>query len=276
MPSMKLLFAKSNWEAGDMSLPMFLERVASAGFDATEIYLPNVSESPADVIRWHERTGLKLIGQIATDGSSVNDHVAALERGYRKALECGAMAVNSHTGRDIFSRDDNLEIYRAGQALVEKHGLPLWHETHRRRALFCGPAAAAYLRELPALAITADFSHWFCVHESDLSDQNENVAAAIAATRHIHARVGFPEGPQVSDPRNPGCAVWLDRHVELWRRIVVARVAEGCEWLAITPEFGPVPYMPLAGIENRGVADPWAINCWMRDYLRKGIASSPA
>jgi hypothetical protein len=51
------------------------------------------------------------------------------------------------------------------------------------------------LRRIPSLTLTGDFSHFTCVHESMLADQPENVVACIAAVRHIHARVGFEEGP---------------------------------------------------------------------------------
>ena len=150
---------------------------------------------------------------------------------------------------------------------MERAGLPLRHETHRGRALFTAPAAAAYLQALPGLQLTADLSHWFCVHESDLADQPENVAATIAAAHHVHARVGFDEGPQAGDPRGEAFARWLELHLGLWRRIVAARKADGCAFLTITPEFGPAPYMPLLPLENVPVADAWAVNVWMRDRL---------
>ncbi|GAB1483119.1 hypothetical protein MASR2M78_19350 [Treponema sp.] len=46
-------------------------------------------------------------------------------------------------------------------------------------------------------------SRWCTVAESYLEDQKEAVDAALSRTDHIHARVGFPEGPQVGDPAAP-------------------------------------------------------------------------
>ena len=43
---MKLLYAKSNWEAAHLPLPAFLEKAARDGFDAAEIYLPGRPEPP--------------------------------------------------------------------------------------------------------------------------------------------------------------------------------------------------------------------------------------
>jgi thioredoxin reductase len=78
------------------------------------------------------------------------------------------------------------------------------------RALFTAPLCHAYLQAVPGLRLTADFSHLLCVHESNLSDQPDAVEAIIAAADHIHARVGFCEGPQVSDPRNPNAPNTLE------------------------------------------------------------------
>ena len=175
--------------------------------------------------------------------------------------------MNAQTGRDHFAFADSLRIFERGEALREAATVPLLHETHRGRALFSAPATAAFLAALPGLRLTADFSHWFCVHESDLADQPEAVASAVAASHHVHARIGFAEGPQVGDPRGEAFLPWLERHLELWRRIVAAREREGRPFLTLTPEFGPAPYMPLRPIENEPVADAWAVNVWMRDRL---------
>lgn len=43
---MKLIFGKSKWEMWDDPLEPFLQRVVGNGFDATEIYLDSLKESP--------------------------------------------------------------------------------------------------------------------------------------------------------------------------------------------------------------------------------------
>jgi sugar phosphate isomerase/epimerase len=175
--------------------------------------------------------------------------------------------VNCHTGRDIFSQEDNVGLFRFGQALSAAHGVGLAHELHRGRALFSGPETKRYLEAIPDLRLTADFSHWFCVHESDLLDQPQNTAAAAAAAVHIHARVGFREGPQLAYPLSPAGRPWLDLHMALWARIIEARKAEARPYLTITPEYGPAPYMPTCSMDDQLVADPWAVNVWMKQHL---------
>ena len=264
---MKLVYAKSNWEVAHLALPAFLDRAARDGFDAAEIYLPARPEPPAEIRRLCAAAGLRLIAQIATAGPTPEDHARSLETLYARAVEAGPLLVNCQTGRDVFSFDDNVRLFAHAQDLGSSAGVPLVHETHRGRALFSAPATAAYLRAVPGLQLTADLSHWFCVHESDLADQPESLAAALAAANHIHARVGFDQGPQVGDPRGEAFVRWLGLHLDLWRRIVAARKAEGRHYLTITPEFGPAPYMPLKPIDNEPVADAWTVNVWMRDRL---------
>ena len=264
---MKLLYAKSNWESAHLPLAAFLEKAARDGFDAAEVYLPARPEAPGEIRRLCGGAGLKLVLQIATEGQTPDEHLRSLEALYARAAEAGPLLVNCQTGRDHFAFEDSVRVFERGRELSEAGGVPLVHETHRGRALFTAPATAAYLAAVPGLRLTADFSHWFCVHESTLADQPGAVAAAVAASDHVHARVGFAEGPQVGDPRGEAFAPWLALHLELWRRIVAARAREGRPWLTLTPEFGPPPYMPLRPLENEPVADAWEVNAWMRDRL---------
>jgi hypothetical protein len=264
---MQLIFAKSNWEVPDLGLPEFLARTAKDGFDATEIYLPARPESPAEIRNRHADLGLKLIAQITTTGDTPQDHRESLTANFRLACQTEPLFVNCHTGRDIFASEENLALFRLGQQLSRDAGVRLVHELHRGRALFSGPATKHYLAEAPDLRLTADFSHWFCVHESDLKDQPQNTGAAVDAALHIHARVGFREGPQVGFPLSPANRPWLDLHMALWEQIIQARKRDGRPYLTITPEFGPAPYMPVYSLEDQWVADPWGLNVWMREHL---------
>lgn len=268
---MQLLYTKANWERSELSVRDFVRLCVESGYDGTEIYLPARAESSTEILALHEAAGLKIVSHIATEGATPAEHLRSLEERYRRAAELRPLFVNSHTGKDHHSFGDSLRIFLAGEKLVAEHGIPLLHETHRGRALFAAPVALAFLRELPSLRLTADFSHWVCVHESDLTDQPVAMAAALQAAGHIHARVGFDEGPQISDPRNPAHAAWLERFISWWQRILDLRRAEGREWFTITPEFGPEPYMPLSGASPQAVGDAWEYNAWMCRHLRENL-----
>ena len=69
---MKLLYAKSAWEAPRLTLPDFLDKAARDGFDAAEVYLPGRSEPPAEIRRLCAAAGLKPVLQIATEGDALS------------------------------------------------------------------------------------------------------------------------------------------------------------------------------------------------------------
>ena len=269
---MDLVFCKSKWEMWDAPLDAFLQRVSEDGFSATEIYLTSLTESSEEVQALHRAHGLDLVAQVFTEGATPADHLRSLEDQVEVALRCGAISANCHAGRDLFPFEDNLAIFRRLIALGDEHGIPLYVETHRRRPTYSAPETRRYLESLPRLRLTADFSHWMVVHETDLSDQAETLSLAIDRSSHIHARVGYEEGPQVPDPRDPRWERHVRNHVDLWRRIVDARRRDGAEALTITPEFGPPDYMLTLPFTDEPLADVWEINVYMREMLEGTLA----
>jgi hypothetical protein len=273
---LRVIFAKANWEARELPLPEFLSRARSQGFSATEILIPALSESPEQIREFHAAAGLELVAQIATAGATPCEHAASMRQCYRHAVECAPLIVNCHTGTDHFTFEENLVLFRLALELEQEFGIPICHELHRGRALYNAPETLRILRELPQLRINADFSHWQVVHESDdLQAHCEAVQTAIDRAWHIHARVGFSQGPQVPDPRAPEWAPQLAICVAWWQRILDARRTQGTNFLTVTPEFGPEPYMPMVPHVRRPVANAWEINCWMRRYL-SGVLVNPA
>jgi sugar phosphate isomerase/epimerase len=269
---LKLLVSKSPWEIYGDPLEASLGWIVSAGYDAVEINLFDRPEPLSEIKTLLRSAGLPVIVQINSRGRTVEEQLRTLEQRYEHALFASPLFFNCHTGRDHFSFEDNLRIFERATELTALHGIPILHETHRGCALFNAPLAVRFLQALPSLRVTADLSHFFCVHESDLSDQEAALDVILARADHIHARVGFAEGPQVSDPRNPLHAADVARSFALWKRIVERARAEGRTTFTVTPEFGPVGYMPMRGSEPVPVADPWEINLWMRDALRRELA----
>jgi sugar phosphate isomerase/epimerase len=265
---MRLLLTKSKWECASLDVAEFCARSAAEGYDGVEVYFPAERESCAALARIAADHGLVFIAQLATQGATPAEHLASLERLYDEAAAARPLFVSSHTGKDWFSFADSHRIFARALELERAGGVPLHHETHRGRALFNLPATSAHLRALPGLTLTADFSHFTCVHESDLADQPEALADAIRATRHAHARVGFPEGPQVPDPASPHFAEWLEVFTQFWRRMVEARRAAGAAYFSLTPEAGPPGYMWIDPTSGEPLRDAWAINAWMRAYLK--------
>lgn len=268
---MLLLFGKSKWEMSGAPLAAFLQRTKEDGYDAAEIFFAPEPDSGEVIGAATREAGLQLVAQVISGGSTPEEHLDSLSRQFAKAQAARPTLVNSHTGCDVFPLEENLRILRHAEALAQDAGLPLCHETHRGRPTFSGPGTRQLLGALPELRFTADFSHWFCVHESDLSNQPDNVAALIQRAFHIHARVGFEEGPQVSNPLEPSTLPVTEKFLTLWRRIISARRSDGTAQLIIVPEFGPQPYMPLDA-SGQPVADTWETNRRFLRYLREQLS----
>ncbi len=257
---MELLFTKSKWEITEAPLTDYLDRLKADGYDGAELYLPG-EPSPTQTIRQEILArDLVLVAQTSSNGSTPAEHLESLKPALAQAAETEPLFVNSHTGNDLFSFSENLKIFEAAHAVAKEFGLILTHEIHRGKALCSGPISRSFLEANPDILLTADFSHWMCTHESDLSNQPENVAAAIKRSFHIHARVGFEEGPQVDNPHSPTWQRIVDRHFDLWQGIVDNRKAQGAKFLTITPEFGPEPYMPVCSKTGKPLADAWTVN----------------
>lgn len=266
---MKLTFGKSKWEMWDDPLEVFLRRVAESGFEATEIYLGSLHESPAEIVRLHAMYGLRLIGQILTQGQTHEEHIKSLEAQFEFASRCEVAFINSHAGRDIFLFEENLPIFQRVVQLSESSGIPVLVETHRGRPTYSAIETRKYLEAIPELRLTADFSHWMVVHESGLDDQAANLELAMSRADYIHARVGYAEGPQIPDPRAPEWKPTVERHLGLWQEIVDRHKQNGTEQLYITPEFGPPAYMHTTPFTNRPVGDVWEQNVYMKELLAR-------
>ena len=157
-----------------------------------------------------------------------------------------------------------MEDFFGGALELERHfGIPVAHETHRRRCLATPWATATVLAQFPDLKLTADLSHWVCVCERLLEDFDDLVTQVARQTWHVHARVGFEHGPQVPDPRAPEWAPQLAAHEAWWGRIWTAQRQRGQTVSTLTPEFGPPPYLWIWPHTRAPAADLAAVCDWM-------------
>ncbi|MEM1270882.1 MAG: TIM barrel protein [Bacteroidota bacterium] len=269
---MRLRFHKSKWETPELSLAEFLQRTAQDGFHGTELYLPILDEPTSAVRVQHADAGLDLIAQVFTEGQTPADHQDRFDRQFDEALEAGAVLINTHAGRDIFPFDANVRLFEHICARSRDAGVPVYVETHRRRPTYSAIETRRYLDAVADLMLTADVSHWMVVHESLLHDQEETLDYAIRRTGHVHARVGYGEGPQVPDPRAAHWSRETERHLEIWQRTVAASRASGREVLTITPEFGPPPYMHTHPASGEPLVDTWAVNVYVKNWLTGRLA----
>jgi sugar phosphate isomerase/epimerase len=242
----------------------------TAHFDGIEAPIPqHLAEQShfADIL---ENNGLLYIAEVCTAGSyvperhaDVDDHLASLASKLRSCVYLKPEFVNCIGGCDAWSLDQHLTFFRGAMQLADDYGVVISFETHRSRSLFNPWITQSIVAALPAIRLTCDFSHW-CVVCERLIDSELDVINAIAANAfHIHARVGYDQGPQVPHPAAPEYAECLRAHQSWWEIIWRAQHQSGFSRSTMTPEFGPDGYLHLLPYTQKPVADLWEINRWM-------------
>ncbi len=266
---MKLQFFCPRWGSENINWLTFLTKIKVAGYDGVEWAIAGNTSSYLidDIQNLAQQNGLLLIAQhYDTVHADFNLHYDTYAAWFEKVNRYSWLKINSQTGRDYFSVEQN-------KALIELAGESVIHETHRGKFSFAAHVTQLYLEQLPELKITLDASHWVNVAESFLEDQAAAMEMAISRTEHIHARVGYPEGPQISDPGLPEWKEALNHHLRWWDQVVARKQNEGPNTIVtITPEFGPYPYMVQLPHTRQPIANQWEVNLNMMNLLKERYA----
>lgn len=257
---MRIRFFKAIWGMeGDLEAN--LRRIAEAGYDGFEMYIAGPVPDGFDDLR--RKYGLDWVALIS---QNTPDKLADAMEYYAPHEPVRYVC---HSGRDYLSFEEGKAFFERVLAKEREVGIPVSHETHRSRLLYSPYQARDFLEAIPDLRINADFSHWVCVCECMLEEIDDIVALASERTTHLHARIGHPEGPQVSDPRAPEFAPFRERFESWWTRIKEMREKDGTESLIVVPEYGPPGYMPTLPYTRQPVADLFEICLWQTDRLRE-------
>ena len=266
---MKIKYFCPAWGSENLDRKSFLEKVQKAGYDGVEMSLPAEPREKARVLDLINEYGLQLIAQ---HWETLTPDYDLHRKEYRQRLINLATArplfINSQTGKDFFSFKQNAGLIQIAREVSAEYGIRIFHETHRGKFSFAAHITSLFLTEMPDLKLSLDLSHWCNVAESWLDDQPDALSLALSRACHIHARVGYPEGPQVPDPRVPEWKEALMKHVGWWKRIIELRTSEGWEEFTIAPEFGPYPYMIHLPFTRQPLADQWELNLFMMDFLK--------
>ncbi len=276
---MDIKYLCTYWGSEDLSAKAFLDKVLSHGFDGVEINFPDdqqfVDEFMSELKRIRQTSHPSFIFIAQQVLSNEKETVAAYKERLTNRLNflvgLHPNAINSHTGKDFFDFDANVDILHLTEEIASKSGIPIWHEIHRGRFSFHLRTLLDYLNIFPNLKLIADLSHFCVVSESDLSDQHELLTRIYPNIEHIHARVGFEQSPQVNHPFAPEWKKHLDRYTTWWNEIVQLQSQNGNAHFTITPEFGPFPYMPQAPFTQSPLAYQWDLNTEMKTYLNENV-----
>lgn len=246
------------------------------GFDGLEGPAPIASRGRAVFRECLAGEGIEYIAEICTAGSyvprphtSVAEHLASFREQAEGAAECAPLFLTVLAGRDAWSLAESVEFFGEASAFARGLGIIASFETHRSRSLFNPWITRDVLQQLPDLRLTCDFSHWCCVSERLILDEEPALLALVAEhAQHIHARVGYDQGPQVPHPRAPEYRVALEAHERWWQAIWTAQERAGQEISTMTPEFGPDGYLHTLPFTAEPVGDLVEINYWMAERER--------
>ncbi len=258
------------WGSETLEVKTFVEQVKHAGYDGVEYAIAQNSDMNAVDTFWNlaQQKGLSIILQhFDTFDADFNEHLEKYQSWFEKISQYPCVKINSQTGKDYFTFEQNQKLIEFTFQYAKLHDVEIVHETHRNKFSFAAHITKTFLEKIPDLRVTLDISHWVNVAESYLEDQQQAVDLAISRTDHIHARVGFPEGPQVTDPRAPECKEALDKHLYWWDAVIEQK-SKTDQPLTITPEFGPYPYLTHLPHSFKPIANQWDINVYMMNLLK--------
>lgn len=265
-----LLIFATNWGFSG-SWDEFALKVKQAGYDGMEIWWPGDEKDRNELFAALDKHKLKIGFLVGGGDKDFQKHLAQFQHSLSAAAKAKPVYINCHSGKDFFSFDQSKQFMDFTEKVNKETGVPIYHESHRGRILFAANITRQFIEKVPGLRLTLDISHWCNVHESYLGDQEETIAMALNRTDHIHARIGHPEGPQVSDPRAPEWKQAVETHFSWWDKVVERKKKEG-KLMTFLTEFGPPDYMPTLPYTRQAVANQWDINVYMMEVLRKRYA----
>lgn len=268
-------FLCPRWGFEDIPWTIFLKQVKDAGYAGIEWFPFGETVDTTDVLdllKYYE-LDFAIVMAVIKPYTNFEQYLEDLTQDLNKLMEIrnehkSPLFFSAQVGREFFTDAQIEACLTLCDEFQARYQTLVYQETHRNKWSYAVHRVAPVLEKNPNLKLTLDMSHWFCVSESYLADQQAAVAIAIAHTRHIHARVGSTQSSQVWDPAHVEYAEALEAHVQVWDQWI-AQMKRNKIAITITPEFGPVPYMVKG---NRTVClrdEQWRINLWMKDFLQK-------
>ena len=271
---MNIQFLCPRWGAEQIGWRQFLTEVKQAGYGGIEWFPLGEARNDHLVLDLLEQLDLtfSIVMAVASPYRTFEHYILDLKKDLLDMANVGSEAkrplfISAQTGREFFRSDQILQCLRVCSAIEKETGIPVLQETHRNKWSYGAHTVSPILQKVPDLKLTLDVSHWFCVSESYLEDQQDAINLAVTRAQHIHARVGHIEGAQVFDPALPEYAEALDAHLKIWDAWIAYQRSLGKDTVTITPEFGPQPYLTRAGRKIDLQKEQWRLNLWMKSLL---------
>jgi hypothetical protein len=279
---MRLLLLRSLWTNG-FDLDAALADCQTGRYNGIEGPVPIEAGARREFRAKLRDANVPFIAEVTTGGSYVPDpagkpeaHLEDFLRKSQTALECAPLFLTALAGSDAWPTGKSVDFLGRACQAADDLGIAAAFETHRSRSLFNPWAARDLLFQLPALRLTCDFSHWCCVCERFvLDDEPEILALCAERADHIHARVGYEQGPQTPHPGAPEYRAALEAHERWWDAVWSAPDRGARGFVTVTPEFGPDGYLQTIPFSGAPAASLTEVNAWMADRIRARFSAHP-
>jgi hypothetical protein len=274
----RLQLFRSLWTNG-FKLDAALADCRTGAFDGVEGPMPLERNEQRIFSAKLRDAGVPFIAEITTGGGYVPEtmspaqHLDDFRRKAEASLAGAPLFLTVLAGSDAWPLAQNVEFFGRAIEVADELGMTASFETHRSRSTFNPWATRDLLLRLPALRLTCDFSHWCCVCERlVLDDEPEILTLCAERAHHVHARVGYDQGPQVPHPDAPEYRMALGAHERWWDAIWDAHERASRSSATMTPEFGPDRYLHTLPFSDAPVASLDEINHWMAARQRERFA----
>jgi len=264
------------WGSEHIPWESFLPMVAEAGYAGVEWFPYGEEADIPAVMNLMEEYQLQFTIVMTVVGQQIgfDNYLHQLEQQLKALCQInngqgGPRCISAQTGREYFSPGQIDAVLACCLHISKESGIPIYQETHRNKWSYALHLIPEVLNRNPGTLLTLDISHWFCVSESLLDDQQEAMDIAIGKAAHLHARIGHTQGSQVADPLLPQYEGAVRAHLKVWDQWIKERKAAGVKSLTITPEFGPPPYLVPTQTTKTAWQQQWDLNLWMKDLLHR-------
>jgi sugar phosphate isomerase/epimerase len=272
---MKLQLFKTLW-GHQGTLASAISEALEAGFHGLEGPAPANTAAIRELKTLLADSGLNYIAEITTAGSyvpdrhaSIQQHIDSFAEKLDQSLPFNPLFITCLGGCDAWTDDMNITFFNAAMEMAQSAKITVSFETHRGRAFFNPWVTDRIVSQLPEIKLTCDFSHWCVVCERLLDSELEVLEKLYSHAHHIHARVGYDQGPQVPHPAAPEYEYALRAHQSWWEMIWQQQLHKKAQVTTMTPEFGPDGYLHELPFSGEPVAVLWDLNCWMASEERR-------
>lgn len=266
--AMPLLLFKP-WPVGQDPREDWVRSARQAGFDGLQGPPPTAPEQRLLLHEQLQEADLAFISNLATASDptvSPNQHLLDLRTAIECSLDLSPLLINACTGSDAWPLPLQIDFFEKILALESEYGIEIAVETSRGRPFFHPWITREIVHQLPELKLACNFAQWCCTTGRLVMEDDPRLLRDLARHgRHLHATVGFQDGPQVPDPRVPARADPLEKHLRWWETVWTAQSHRGLETITMQPGFQADNRFPQIDADE--------VNRWMARLLRARFAA---